>query len=95
MKRTPRNIIYHELIGLSVEVKDHTDPSIVGTEGEVIYESKNMLFIRDRNGRIRKVPKAVGEFLFKLGKNRSVRVNGLRLIGRPEERLKRVRGVLK
>ncbi len=95
MKRTPRNIVYHELIGLGVEVKNHTDPSIIGTEGEVIYESRNMLFIRQRDGSVRKVPKEVGEFLFKLERNRSVRVSGLRLLGRPEERLKKVRGGLK
>ncbi|PUA33414.1 MAG: hypothetical protein B7O98_03045 [Zestosphaera tikiterensis] len=93
LKRSRRNLIYHELIGLQVIVKDHTDPSLMGVKGLVVDETQNMLEIeRLDDGRRLKVPKAGGAYLFKLENNSFVLVNGDKLLGRPEDRLKRVVG---
>ena len=91
MRRTKKNLPYHELIGLEVRVLRHSDPTLEGLIGRVIDERKNMLKIVTGVGVIKKVPKFWGEFLFKLQNNRSVRVDGLHLLGRPEERVKKVR----
>jgi len=36
LRRSPSNIIYHELIGLKVKILKHYDPSLEGVEGTVI-----------------------------------------------------------
>ncbi len=93
MKRSKRNLIYHELIGLHVIVKDHTDATLVGVEGLVVDETQNMLEIeRLDNGRRLKIPKVGGTYLFKLENGSFVLVNGDKLLGRPEDRMKRIVG---
>ncbi len=91
MRRTPKNILRHEVIGLEARIIDHPSQSLVGLSGKVVYETRNTLHIKDQGGKIRIVPKEHGRFLFKLGDKTFARVNGSRLIGRPEERLKKVR----
>lgn len=85
---TPFNILRHELIGLKVKVKSSTCKSYLGIEGEVIDETRNMLYIR-MGGGVKAVPKAVCSFLFTLDDGIRVEVDGLKLVGRPEDRLVR------
>ena len=88
MKITPQNLINHELIGLKVEVSHHSNPSFIGFYGDVVYETKNMLFIRRDNGKIYKISKRDGKFVFTLPDNQLVEVHGRIINNRPEERLK-------
>ncbi len=60
----------------------------MGIEGQVIYETKNTLVIRTERCDSM-IPKEKRVFLFKLPSNREVIVIGDKLIGRPEERVKR------
>ncbi len=90
MRYTKRNLPYHELIGLQVVIRDHTDPTLVGVRGRVIKETKNTLVIETEGGRKLVVPKFGGIFLFKIPKHRFVSIAGDTLIGRPEERLRRL-----
>jgi len=86
---TPQNILRHELIGLDVEILESSNPSLVGIKGRVVDETRNTLIIEryDNNKEIM-VPKDIAVFKFKL-ENKSVKVLGSLLIGRPEDRLKR------
>jgi len=79
------------LIGLEIKVLKHADFTHEGVAGIVIDETKNVFKVKVKSGKIKVIPKFGGEFLFKLQNNRSVRVDGLRLLGRPEERVKKVR----
>jgi len=63
--------------------------SELGTKGKVIYETKNMLVIRTARGDV-KVPKEKRLFLFRLPSGKRVIVLGDKIIGRPEERVKRL-----
>ena len=92
MKRTRKNLRYHELIGLEVMVRKHLDPGLQGLEGNVVYETKKTLHIRGRDGRVRVVPKMGGVFLFKLKDREVVELRGDLIMGRPEERMKKYRG---
>ncbi len=94
MRRSKKNIVYHELIGLEVMVKDHTSKSFVGMKGKVIDETMNTLVIMDSKGNRKVVPKLGGVFLFKLGDHHTVEVKGDRIMGRPEDRLKKYGGVM-
>ena len=83
MDITPNNLIHHELIGLFAEVIASTNPSLVGIKGKVVDETRNMLVIEDK-----KIPKACSTFMFSLPNNR-VKVDGMLLVSRPEDRMKR------
>ncbi len=92
MRRSRRNLAYHELVGLEVMVKEHTCEGLKGLSGKVVDETMNTLVIRGADGRLRRVPKEGGVFLFKLDEHHTVEVRGDSIVGRPEDRLKRYGG---
>lgn len=83
IKITPKTLKRHELIGLKCKVVHASNPRIIGIEGTVTDESKNMITIED--DKRRKIPKRNAIFQFEL--EESVIVEGKHLIGRPEDRV--------
>ena len=83
----PGNILRHELIGLNVRIVHSPNRSLNGKSGLIVNESKNMLTL-SKKGRKVLIPKSVATFRFKLADGRLVEVDGSRLLGRPESRLK-------
>jgi ribonuclease P protein subunit POP4 len=83
IKLTPKTLKRHELIGLECKVVHASNPEIIGIEGTVIDESKNMITIECEK-RI-KIPKKDAIFQFEL--EESVTVDGKHIIGRPEDRV--------
>jgi len=83
----PENILRHELIGLNVKIVRSPNRSLKGRSGLVVNESKNMLTL-SKKGRKVLIPKSVATFRFKLADGRLVDVDGSRILGRPESRLK-------
>ena len=90
MKHSAENIVYHELIGLEVTVILHSDPTLIGLRGIVVDETKYILKIRTRE-RDKRVPKLYGVFRFRLPSGLEVDVDGSLIVGRPEDRVKRVK----
>jgi ribonuclease P protein subunit POP4 len=84
---TPQKVLRHELIGLNVRVVSARNSSVRGVRGVVIDETRNMLMINARRGRVM-IPKNVATFRFNLPSGVRVDVDGDRLVGRPENRLK-------
>ena len=82
MPRTPENLPKHELIGLQVEVEEHSDESLEGLKGLVVDETKSMLVIDGKS-----VSKNEGVFIFELDDSR-VRIKGKIIDKRPEDRVK-------
>ncbi|MEO3992894.1 MAG: ribonuclease P protein component 1 [Desulfurococcaceae archaeon TW002] len=91
MRRTPKNLVFHELVGLEVFVSSHTSSSLVGVKGLVVSESKNMLEVLS-SGKVIKIPKVGGLFTFKLDDGTNVTVYGDAIVGRPEDRMKKIAG---
>ncbi len=91
MRRDVKNLIYHELIGLHAVIADHTDRTLRGCEGAVVDESMNTLTV-GKDGKYVKIPKLGARIIFKLP-DKDVEVFGEMLVGRPEDRVKRCRGV--
>ena len=89
MRRTPRNILFHELIGLPVRILRHTDPSLEGREGVVVWETRRTLRLRSGRG-VFTVLKEGALLEINLGGGRRVRVRGDHLLGTPAERAKRI-----
>ena len=87
MSAVPENVLRHELIGLNVKIVRSLNRSLRGRSGLIVNESKNMLTL-SRKGRKVLIPKNVATFRFKLADGRLVDVDGSRLLGRPENRLK-------
>ncbi|MEM0017349.1 MAG: ribonuclease P protein subunit [Candidatus Korarchaeum sp.] len=83
------NILVHELIGLEVEVIHSPNIHEMGVKGRVILETRNCLII-GREGKRSVIAKGSRLFLFRVDDGSSVVVLGDRLIGRPEERVKKV-----
>lgn len=85
---TPNNISRHELLGLNVlvEWKKGDRRSV---DGVVIGETRNMIKVKSSYG-VLLFPKESCDFVFTLPSGLKVRVDGKILIGRPEDRLKRV-----
>lgn len=84
---SPQNILRHELIGLDVRVSRSKNPDVRGVKGTIVDETRNMLTLVYR-GRKLQVPKSVATFRFKLQNGTVVDVDGVRLVARPENRLK-------
>ncbi len=82
MDLTPENIIYHELIGLPVEV----DSPGLRLAGIVVDETRNMLVI-EANGADKKISKSAGSFIFTIPDGRRVKVLGTLLRSQPENRI--------
>ena len=92
MKHNPRNLPYHELIGLKVKVVLHTNPSLINMEGTVVWETMKTLIIRDfKNNKEIIIMKENGIFEFELPNGKKVIIEGSRILGRPEDRVKKLR----
>ena len=89
MRYSPKNIVYHELIGLKVKVLHSNTESYLGIEGTVVDETKNLIILETSRGE-KKILKRGIVLLIELPNGKIVKVRGDRLVGRPEDRLKRI-----
>jgi ribonuclease P protein subunit POP4 len=84
---SPQNLLRHEVIGLNVRIASATNRQLTGLAGKVVDETKNTLTVFDGTKR-RIVPKDTALFHFYLPTGEIVGVNGKRLVGRSEDRVK-------
>ncbi|UCG45043.1 MAG: ribonuclease P protein component 1 [Candidatus Bathyarchaeota archaeon] len=87
MRITP-TILQHEFIGLDAEIADNLNPSCVGLHGRVLNETRNMLVILHK-GKKRLIAKNVAVFHFTMPDGTVVEIDGKKIIGRPEHRIKK------
>ena len=90
MKPTPANLYAHELIGLRVRITSSLQPSLEGLEGVVVDETMKTLRVATARG-VRVVPKAESRLAFALEGYGWVELEGSRILGRPEDRIARLR----
>ncbi|KUO40076.1 MAG: hypothetical protein APZ16_05510 [Candidatus Hadarchaeum yellowstonense] len=90
MPLTKRNIMRHELIGLEAQVVSSSDPTLLGVYGKILDETRDMLVIEHLSA-AKIVPKEGSSFEIKLPDGEKVVVEGKKLVGRPEERIRRKR----
>lgn len=86
MKRKASNLHSHELLGLEVEVMDKDNKVIA--KGEVFDETKESLVLKINSER-KTYLKRAHFFCFNL-EGTKVLLSGSRIVGRPEERIKRL-----
>ncbi|MFQ6129609.1 MAG: ribonuclease P protein component 1 [Candidatus Hadarchaeaceae archaeon] len=90
MPITKQNLLRHELIGLKAKVENSSDPTLLGIHGTIIDETRDMLVIEQAGG-AKIVPKGSSKFMFTLPGGGEVEIDGAKLVGRPEERVRRRR----
>jgi len=83
-----RNVIQHELIGLTAEVAKSTNPLSVGIKGVVVDETNHTLLVEDKSKEKRLFKKS-SKFIFNLPNQKRVEVEGTLLEGRPWDRVKK------
>lgn len=92
MKSPPHNQITHlMLIGRKIKVIESSDPSMVGLTGTVVTESRNMFTIR-RKMQYLKIPKKTVKIQMHGDGEGRLLVEGAKLVGKPEERIKKYFG---
>ncbi len=94
---TAKNIHRHELIGLNIEIIKSTDNQIIGLQGCIIDESKQMLVINTINSKSNtsasrrlSIEKKKNSFRFQLPNKEFVDVDGSLLNSRSENRIKNI-----
>ncbi|MEM1998152.1 MAG: ribonuclease P protein subunit [Candidatus Bathyarchaeia archaeon] len=84
------HILQDEFIGLNVRVVKSTNPSYVGLRGKVIDETKNTFKILCKNNEEKILIKENCIFHFTLPDKTVIEIDGKVLIGRPEDRVKKI-----
>jgi len=85
-----KDIFKREFIGLQARIVMSTHPPLVGVHGKIIDETKNMLILRTPNG-YKKIPKTTSVFLITFPDGKEVKVDGIKIVGRPEDRIRKCR----
>jgi len=89
--RNATNLLQHELIGLSMRIAKSTDRKQIGMHGIVVDETKNLLVLEGRDGKIMRIPKLGRTFHFKLT-NASYEIKGKQIAFDPVERVRKCKG---
>ncbi len=84
------NIMFHELIGLRITVVKSSEDTLNGLSGEVVYETKNTLRVKTKNG-LKIIPKSIVTVRIELVDGTFVTVDGRKIAYRPEDRIARLR----
>ncbi|MEN2999450.1 MAG: ribonuclease P protein subunit [Acidilobaceae archaeon] len=87
MELRASNILCHEILGLRARVEDYPDPSLLGVEGRVTWETARSVELELPRGRVKLLK--VGLTLSLLVKGEWVKVRGEELED-PRERAKKV-----
>ncbi len=90
MPITKENLTRHELIGLEAEVVGSSDPTLIGVHGKVSDETRETIALRF-HGESKIIPKSNSVFVIKIPAGGEVKVEGARLVGKPENRIKKVK----
>ena len=95
MKRTAKNILRHELIGLCCRVVSAQNSSQAGLHGKITDETMKTICIETEKGE-KTIQKKGSALLIRLplpgGKWKDIEVDGDLLVCRPEDRIKKKAG---
>ena len=85
---TPENLVRHELINLPCRVKGSTNKALIGLEGRIVDETRQTLTLEVK-GKEKSMIKDQCIFSFKIPSGIWVRIEGIILVARPEDRIKK------
>lgn len=86
-QKEQQQIIHSNIVGCSCRIIYLDKPF----SGKIVLESRNMVILKDHNGKIKNFPKAQSRLILE-SQNKKIDLLGKEIMGRPEERIvKRVR----
>ena len=88
--RSVENLLYHELIGLKIKICQCPQADFINVIGQIVFETKNMLIIKTSNG-IKKIAKNIINQCIIYLQTYACFLNGKQLIGRPEDRVLKIK----
>jgi len=87
---TRKNLLFSTFIGLPVSIINSSQRRLVGLQGTVVDETKNLIAVEKVDGNVVKVQKVSCTFRFTLDSGESADVEGQAIAFRPYERPKKV-----
>jgi RNase P/RNase MRP subunit p29 len=79
----------HEIIGLGAKIIDSSDPTLNGTNGIIVFETRNTISIRT-GSTIKQIPKNAARKIEIQTPDGVCFISGASMIGRPEDRVSRL-----
>lgn len=86
-----KDLLKMEWIGRKIEIIEAKNKALVGMKGEIMDETKNM-FMVEENEKMKRIIKDQVKMKVEFD-NHFYKIDGKLLVGRPEERIKRVRSI--
>jgi ribonuclease P protein subunit POP4 len=84
-----QNVLFHEIVGLRVKIVESSDLTLQGSQGTIVFETKNTIFIR-KDSVVKQVSKGAAKRLQVQTPSCVCFISGSALIGRPEDRIARL-----
>jgi ribonuclease P protein subunit POP4 len=84
-----QNVLCHEIIGLNAKILESSDSTLQGSDGTIVFETKNTIWIR-KDSILRQISKGVAKRLLLRTPYCVCFISGSALIGRPEDRIARL-----
>lgn len=85
------DLLSEPIIGLRAKIIESADSTLRGSEGILVYETKNTFFIKKDSPSVIQVPKKVARKIELQTGSRACFISGSALIGRPEDRISRLK----
>ncbi|HWS20238.1 MAG TPA: ribonuclease P protein subunit [Nitrososphaera sp.] len=83
------NVLSRGVVGIKAEILESSDSTLQGIVGTIVFETKNMIFIRS-DSIVRQVAKRAAKRLRLQKASCACFISGSALIGRPEDRISRL-----
>ena len=84
-----QNVLCHEIVGLHVKILESSDSTLQGSDGTIVFETKNTIWIR-KDSVVRQISKGAAKRLQVRTPSCVCFISGSALIGRPEDRIARL-----
>src|ERR671933_1374432 len=89
MKIDPKDVLRHEIIGLSIRIVESSDPTMEEINGTIVFETKNTILIRKDSWLRQAAKNAIKKMRLETSYGACF-ISGSSLIGRPEDRISRL-----
>ena len=87
---TKENLLFSTFIGLKAQIVNSSQRPLIGLEGTIVDETKNLIVLETGDGREIKVQKVSSVFRFTVEDGKTIDVAGSDIRFRPHERPKKV-----
>jgi ribonuclease P protein subunit POP4 len=84
-----QNVLCHEIVGLHAKILESSDSTLQGSDGTIVFETKNTIWIR-KDSVVRQISKEAAKRLQVQTPSCVCFISGSALIGRPEDRIARL-----